>query len=512
MLTILMLVGACAENVSEPTAPPFPDGLNAKISPNIDLNQPDLLLHYMNTNGVVVDVIPPWGSATSTTASDNIRFDHFTADGWVVVYNTFDVTQTNSRPVLILYNKYRGILRWWWWNDKDPAGPSNYLTYALMIDGSNTSALNFNSEFAKDYSVRNAHPFVVKTNTASFNQGLLNGAWYYFDTEFAYDPNITGQPQPTFSLALNAWATSVSKIKLSGDINGTINGTIGGTGKGATLFGNLFAPISTTSYENGVVRMDNGAKTQTSLGNKINSAVSSGLASALQSDLSKLATQGLSILTSPLSKVFNSILSSNPSPQQKVDLKLAARITVSGDITTDQPAFYFKGAIPGTARGDLSGYVPYYNSTLGVFNLAAPPIVRWRVLTGLQPPPTNGQKDVQYMIVDAPNVVFNPAVAGEFTVSSVTTTLIYIKSYSGQEPLTNSNFLANTNFTNWAVINNVYGNVWYGFSAPYAIRYNLWSGTPEQNIVEMISFSIIPKNGSPPVEVAKIYKPTFLPF
>lgn len=508
VLALLVLMVACTEPVSESNST-LP--INAKISPYVDIDQPDLTLHYKNANGVVQDVIPPWGSGTAVYAADNIRFDHFTHDAWVIVYNTFDVEQTNSRPVLVLYNKYRGILRWWWWNDQVPAGPSTYLTYALMMDGNNTSALNFVGEFARDYTVRNYHPFVVKTNSATFNQGLLNQAWYYFDTQFAYDPNITGQPQSSYSIALNGWATSVSKIKLTGDINGTINGTINGSGKGVNLIGSIIGSISSTSYENAVTLIDNGVKAQVSLQDKLNSAVSSSLTDAVKSSLNKLATQGLQILSSPLSNLFGSIISSSPSPQQKVELNLAARISVSGDVTTDAPAMVFKFAIPGTARGDLSGYLPYYNQTLGLFNLAAPPVVKWRVVTGLYPPPSNGQKDIQYFAVN-PSIVINPAIAGEVTVSQVTASLIYIKNYSGKEPLANNNYLASSNFTNWAVVNNLYGNVWYGFSAPYAIRYNLWSGIPEQNIVARIAFTVTPNNGSPPVEVVKIYKPTFVPY
>ncbi len=511
----LVLIVACAETMSEPGST-FPGPITAKISPNVDLDQPDLTLHYMNQFGAIQDVIPPWGSAVAVFGPDNIRFDHFTRDGWVVVYNTFDVEQTNVRPVLVLYNKYRATLRWWWWNDQEPAGPSNYLTYALMIDGNNTSALNFVGEFPRDYSVRNSHPFVVKTNSASFNQGLLNQAWYYFDTEFAYDPNITGQPQSSYSLALNGWATSDSKIKLSGDISGTINGTISGSGKGVSLFGNAIGSIASTSYENSLTLIDNGAKAEASLGNKINTAIGGGLSDAIKSNLNKLATQGLQIISSPLSNLFGSIIGSDVSPQQKVALNLAARINVTGDVTTDAPAVRFVGALPGTARGDPAGYLPLYNETLGAFNLAAPPVVSWRVITWPPDPASPGQTDIQYQL-SQPSVIVNPAIAAEVDVSGVIATFLYIKQYSGKEPLTNHNRLASWNFAtesstlgNSAVVNNVFGNVWYTFGLPRPLRYDLWSGTPEQNIVVKLTFTLTPRNGSPPVEVVKIYKPTFV--
>jgi len=39
----------------------------------------------------------------------------------------------------------------------------------------------------------------------------------------------------------------------------------------------------------------------------------------------------------------------------------------------------------------------------------------------------------------------------------------------------------------------------------------LWSGTPEQNIVVQLAFTITPRNGGPSVEIVKLYRPTFVP-
>lgn len=502
----LLLVGACT-GITDPVAP-MRQSISAKISDNIDLDQQNLLLQYKTPQGTIVDVIPPWGSGAAVYATDNIRFDHATQDGWVVVYNTFDVTQTNSRPALVLYNKYRGLLRWWWYNDQVPAGPSNYLTYALMIDGNNTSALNFVGEFMKDNTVRVTHPFDLKSNSSMFNQGLINQAWYYLDTPFAYDPQIAGQPQASYSLALNGWATSEAKVTLDGDINGTLNGTISGSGGSVNLFGSVINGISSSTIQNSTIVTDNGTKTEASLQDKISSSVSSGLADALKSNLNTLATQGLQIIGSPLSNVFSSILSSNPSPQQKVELKLAAKITLNGNVTTEQPAVVFKGALPGTTRGDPSGYLPYYNETLGAFSLAAPPVVTWKVMS-TYPPSTNGQKNIQYF-AQRPTVVVNPAIASEVTVSLPEVSLVYIKLYSGKEVFSNYNYLANPNFTGWNPINNVMGNLWFSFSAPYAITYNQWTGTPEQNIVVRVAFTVTPNNGSPPIEVVQMYRPRYV--
>jgi hypothetical protein len=384
------------------------------------------------------------------------------------------------------------------------------LNYALMIDGNNTSAFNFSGEFARDYTIQSSHPFVTKSNNSAMNSGLLGFTWYYFDTEFAYDPQIANQPQSSYSLHLNSWATSTAQVSLAGDVNGTINGTITGSGSGASLIGSTAISIANNSYTSAVVGTDNGQKTASSLLNKINSALSSALTSALQSDLNSLATSGLSLLTHPLGKVFNSLLSSKPSNQQRVNLNLAAKITLNGNITTNQPAMNFAGALPGTARGDQSGWLPYYNSTLGVFNLSTPPVVKYKVVT-MYPPPPPGSKDVQYLVQVPPSVVLNPAIANEVTMGPVSVTLVYQKQYSGMDRAYNPNYLSSTALSNFTLINNVYGNEWYAFSAPYTIRYDWWTGTPDPNIVVQIAFTIYPNNGAPPVDIVKTYRPTFVP-
>lgn len=510
---LLSLAIGCSDPTSPITVRSFhiPAAVNRDISQNINLDQDNLYLYYKNDAGTIVTITPPWGSGASVYAPLNVRNDHLTPNGWVVVYNSFDTTRTNDRPVMILYNKWRGILRWWWWNDHDPPQGSGYLTHALMIDGLNTSALDFEQEFAQDYTVSSSHPFAVKTNNQQFPSGLINGAWYYFDTEFAYDPQIAGKPQSSYSLVMNAFATTTSKIKLSGDINGTIAGTISGSGTNATLIGGLtIGPLSQNSYQSGTSVVNNGADANNTLSGLINSSIGGGLANALKGNLSTLFTSGLKIISSPLQNVFNSLISSDQTPQQKVNLSLAANLNVSGDITTDWSAATFAGALPGTARGDPSGYLPYYNQTLGVFNLAAPPQVRWQVANGLYPPKSPGQTDVQYFPV-VPTIILNPAIADSVTITGLTASVIYIQQYSGKHTFYNPNYLASSPFiSNFPVINNMYGNVWYGFSAPYAIRYSYWTGTPETNIVEQIAFTVNPKNGSPPVDIVKIYMPTFV--
>jgi hypothetical protein len=85
----------------------------------------------------------------------------------------------------------------------------------------------------------------------------------------------------------------------------------------------------------------------------------------------------------------------------------------------------------------------------------------------MYPPPPPGSKDVQYLVQVPPSVVLNPAIANEVTMGPVSVTLVYQKQYSGMDRAYNPNYLSSTALSNFTLINNVYGNEWYAFSAPY---------------------------------------------
>jgi hypothetical protein len=233
-------------------------------------------------------------------------------------------------------------------------------------------------------------------------------------------------------------------------------------------------------------------------------------------ELSKLATQGLQFLTNPLSTMLSSLVSSKQGANQSVELKLAAKINLNGQSVSTTPVKFFKSAIPGTARGDNSGFLPFYNEPLGVFSLSSQPVVNFKQVYTSYPPDPN-LKEIQYLVSTNLPFVLNPAIANEVTVQPPSVRLIYLRTYNGKEPLSSNGNSINSSASfqsfgsPWPVINNVMGNHWVGFSAPYVVKYNYFSGTPEDNIVVHVTWKIVPNNGSDPIEIVKMFKPQFIP-
>ena len=517
----ILTVYSCKEELVEPDEEPETTVEIAEekgiISPDFALGSNSALLEYKNKFGQIRQVVPPWGSGARTDASDDVRFDRLKKDGWRVVYNTFVTSQTQEQPVLVIYNVYRGILRWWWFNDTE-TNAGNFMTFAFQMDGMQTSMLNFaGGRAAGTLREYKNHPYILETNAGEFNTGLANNRWYHFDVETSYDPRISGQAQSSYSLAVNSWATSVSTMTLKGSLTGTANGTITRSGSGVSLFAGLANAINvskTNTVSTNSVTYKTGEEVKQTLGNKIDSQVSSGLAKALGSAMNKLAGEGLKVIQSPLSNVFASLVSSDKLDKQKVSLSLAAKLDLKGDITTPTPGFVFKGAVPGTRRGNETGFLPLYNHPLGVFNLKSKPVVNYYKIRNDWSRPGYPGTTVQYLLDQSSiQVQLNneaPLLNGSRIYTS--STLVYLDAYSGDDLKDGVTASPDRNafLSGMTPVNSVAGNKWYSFSAPYFIRYHWFSRPSKARIAVLVKVTLTPKDSSvEPVEFVKLFPVTF---
>ena len=76
---------------------------------------------YMPTPPGYTKIHVPWyvgatGSITSVYPAD-VYSDNKASDGWEMLYNKFSSKTYTPRPYFILYNKYRGLLRIYHYND-----------------------------------------------------------------------------------------------------------------------------------------------------------------------------------------------------------------------------------------------------------------------------------------------------------------------------------------------------------------------------------------------------------
>lgn len=308
---------------------------------------------YMPTPPGRDRILVPWASASNQLFSDEIAFDFKTSDGWNLVYNTFSPTESISPLFFAIYNKYRGLLRFYIYIPPGGPTPSSYLSDGLEVIGSyNSSLMNFSMDICNIDSV-------VKSITRIQNYRLqATGAWYACQYEVAYDPLINTANYETARFKWNIYSTNVSNVNLNGESNGTLTGTIGAESPGGFNLGNVlghavqgvvyaagFGAIGKLKIKNDGIResMESGAK--------------SGLAGSVKGFL-------------------NAILGGTPTSPQMVNLTLKTNFNLSGSLSDVSGIASSSLIIPGT-RIDSSSYgiTPIFNKQLGVFNLKAKPTV-----------------------------------------------------------------------------------------------------------------------------------------
>lgn len=119
--------------------------------------------------------------------AQDIKSDYLSADGWKLVYNTFNTTQLTSPEYFALYNVYRGLYRLYFYLPPVPPTNSTYMMEGLQLTGTaSTSLLNFCGRDVVDPSTN-----VTATTTLLPYQIVSGGGWYVMQFEMAYDPNIT---------------------------------------------------------------------------------------------------------------------------------------------------------------------------------------------------------------------------------------------------------------------------------------------------------------------------------
>jgi hypothetical protein len=200
---------------------------------------------YMSTSPA--NVVPmPWQGAVGGI-NGNIVDDFHKSDGWELIYNTFNSSTSpyvNQGPAgglyFTLYNKYRGIIRFYLYIPLGTATPTSSIAHGLSLfpQGSTSSPLlNFAASDIVDLSSNVSS--VMKTNNQQIN---LLGNWIAVQYELAYDPNTKLTSYPSLALQWTAQAVNVTNISLAGTQTGTINGQITTPSSGFNLT-NLFTNL-----------------------------------------------------------------------------------------------------------------------------------------------------------------------------------------------------------------------------------------------------------------------------
>lgn len=338
-------------------------------------------------------VTVPWGSGASRKFSADILSDYKSQDGWALLYNTFNTSQLPDHLYFVLYNKFRGLIRIYYY-----VQPGNYITsanivHALESHGSHSTSsplLNFAGQ-------SNYIDLNINQTFASMleDQQVAPSTWYAFQYELAYDATTPNQSYQNFNLRWPIKSNQISQISINGTIqsnvpNGistpSINLTVNPTVNGQFQYP-IYGPGSASNVPNG-----------SDVWNKIIQIVAGGVVDVLKG-------------------IFGGSSGSTPPP---VHYFINANVNLSGTITSDFSLGAIGMAVPGYNQSQTPGYEPIYNQPLGVFYLSNKPTIK-RTRYTIYDGPTRPEMHIrfEYTLEDDFEIVFNPNVLSEATISNI---------------------------------------------------------------------------------------------
>lgn len=221
----------------------------------------------------------PWAMASTSNIPTKLFVnDGMTAnEGWAMAYNLF-AAQTNgnpnSKPYFMLYNKYTGVLRVFYYQFED-AGTGGEFSFVVTPDDASTAKYPFYSSLQyaipvgnKDVQLKgNVLKATLGNNT--FQQQVtpyvkadvvLKTGWYCFDLDWsAYNPAITSLFNAKDRMSIDCKTANNTNITMAGTITGESIGTIDQLANSSTSTSNGINNLDqfNSGVKNGVEAFEN---------------------------------------------------------------------------------------------------------------------------------------------------------------------------------------------------------------------------------------------------------------
>lgn len=234
-VVLLVLTCSCQDNVSEGDV-----GMHLSLVTRA-VSQDDFdweMADFMPVPQGMTPVNSPWIGAGSLIGSYDLDVvnDRKKSEGWVLLYNTFttDATKFTPNPYFVLYNKYRGTMRIYYYvTDSFITTSSNVIENLSLFSGDyNSYLLNYADCEAIDNSDIRTSIQRIQSKPLDGSMPVAAHKWYMAEYELAYDPEIANIPYDKIKLSFGLNYRNITEIKLNGTIVGDIEGTIGEQKKG----------------------------------------------------------------------------------------------------------------------------------------------------------------------------------------------------------------------------------------------------------------------------------------
>lgn len=323
------------------------------------------------TQGAVTVPLPYFSSGGGAgELNDSTGRDIYPADGWVLVVRHFgNPTIGVEIPLFILYNKYRGLLRLYYWPPF--AQPVSQGACILrFVDPARTAALMTFSgpdpEYVGSYNAQKSQIAIGK---------MIPRAWNYFDFDLSgYDPNLAGRVDPTLefliagivdsSLALegtlrtDTGSTTVANPNASANLNNLV----GFYEKPAQRYKQI--EDARRIYEEMAAKEENKDKWWAKFLDTLRGVASKDWLKAL----------------GPAIGFVEAVLGFGSGSGGPTPLLINATVKLNGTITTQTQFYSYQLRVPGALHADpandvLSNILPLYDRPLGIFNVLAQPVL-----------------------------------------------------------------------------------------------------------------------------------------
>ncbi|HUI29256.1 MAG TPA: T9SS type A sorting domain-containing protein [Candidatus Acidoferrales bacterium] len=312
------------------------------------------------------------------------NIDFLQSEGWTLVFKNFGTTASlalSDCPCFILYNRYTGVLRFFFWNYL--LSYQNYGMVNLTITGENATPLfTFNNgvpQFSDGYKGGQD----LQDNLSVITQ-LVHNHWGFADFKLlGYDPYIS---QKYCNLNFQIFGVDTTHLTISGGLS--LNGIIGGTANSLSLqtSGGGGGPLSDINSALGWVSKE--VKNDTTLWTDlkgIDKQLTKGWATQALSDLLTIGG-GIPALIPGIGQIaglatnFIGILTGSGKGNQlsaPAPITLKGTISLSGDSKTVYPISGINIPLPGSSAAIGPNENVLYNNPLGIFNVTTEPTLRY---------------------------------------------------------------------------------------------------------------------------------------
>lgn len=355
--------------------------------------------------GVDILVTLPWYNGSSTQIPYYMLDDYKPEDGWEMVYNYCIDTPPGeiNKNYIIFYNKFRGILRVYYYNNNDVVA-ANQTFWRLEVIGS-TSLFNAFGKICLPMFERVNNPAIYITNLTNLPSKAIARGWNCFDVELAYDEQLS---QSNAHFNINLYNMTEGNIELDGDIDLKTEGTI---------------VTHTSSYPTWI------GSASKAVGDGAKDYVEKKLAgTSLKNSITNIISGGVSSLVSGGAKfLLGSLVGKKESSYNStVQLTTNGEMTLDGTfqvLTTSNVLPLANNLVPGCAKASDDSFLPAYDEPLGVWSLEevptlyVSPVKMWRLDELISEDKEQNlyrgiihQENLVYFYPDSIKVKINPAI------------------------------------------------------------------------------------------------------